>query len=305
MKNNYLYELLKENEKKLITFGGQLDVNAIVKLLEENACCSLPCKVEDTVYKLCPRSEGCGYCPEDLEKCKCEACYAGGCAYGIFTDANQLATIPTMAIVEVTVTNGNIYEVLKYWNTLYFKTVPDAEEGKQSYYAALEGKTNEERFANYEKWLEGRGLRFSELMNHTTPDEEFERYLAMSYSRICYAVDCDDSFKQEFELVLQCNGINGILETLVYKHLSTGRYLCLTNREPYNTTGKVCEVVLFQSVDLSNYKTDAPYLLCDLIDTLTSMLFVHYYCGGIVETAEKKEALWFREKKIIGGEQNG
>lgn len=288
MSNNYfLYELLNKNKENLISFGGEVDVNAIVKLLKENNFCQLPFKVGDTVFKLFDKNK-----PENQD------------TENIINSVEDLATVPTMAFMPVEVTDSNYLLVLNQWNVLFFATEEEASDGKQDFYIALEGKTAEERYENYVKWLDNRKLKMSKITRLSTPDEDFESYLSMSYSNICYAFDCDDSFQQEFEIALQCNALNGLLDTLVYKHLSTGRYLCLTNRGPYNVTGKVCEVVLFQSFDLSDYKNDAPHFLCELIESLTSMLFVHYYCGGIIETDGKKEAIWFREK-IVGGEQNG
>ncbi|MDE6019384.1 MAG: hypothetical protein K2H01_00080, partial [Ruminococcus sp.] len=113
MKDKTLYELLSANKENLINFGGQVDVNAIVKLLADNYYCKMPCKVGDTVYKLCPTDK--------VSECSfsggsCETCNSDGCVYGLINNANQLAVIPTLTDVPFRVTNDNIFIVMKYWN---------------------------------------------------------------------------------------------------------------------------------------------------------------------------------------------
>lgn len=281
MSNNYsLYELLKENSKNLITFGGQLDIPAMIKLLTDNNYCKLPCVAGDVVYKLCNQAiANCKDCPFDSAK---------GCDCGLISSPDALLTIPICNIYPYEVTDDNIFNVLMYWDTLYFASEEMAENGKKSLYAALEGETAEDRFVNYKMWLTGRKIRFSELMHYTTPDEEFETLLKSGYDEIEYRLNNEPSFVEATEMLLNEDDFK------VYRHIPSDRCFCLDRRPPY-TFGRVVEVVCFQSIDVGDYQNDESYQLTELVNTLSSMLFVSHYCGGY-NHSKKTEILWFRER---------
>ncbi len=299
-KNYSLYELLNKNKENLINFGGEVDVNTIVKLLAENNFCQLPFKVGDIVYKLCEKKQ-LDLCGGIVDATVCEGCFSFPCLSGFISGEEDLAVMPILSYIPFKVNDINFTAVLDYWNILYFATEEEASDGKQDLYVALEGKTAKERFENYVNWLDNRKLKMSEITRLSTPDDEFENYLHKDFSDVCYAVDNDESFNQNFKFILQCEkaGTN-VLEALVYKHIPSGRYLCLDRKEP-NISGRVCEVEVITSISYTSPEELGP----ESTRKVMRMAFEPYFCGGhIVLDDNDKAMVWFKERTLIGGEQN-
>lgn len=284
MKDKTLYELLSANKENLINFGGQVDVNAIVKLLADNYYCKMPCKVGDTVYKLCPMDKVNKVSECYLSGGSCKNCDSDGCVYGFINKASQLSVIPPLISVPLRVTNDNIFIVMKYWNILYFKTEEDAKSGIDSYYSALEGKTAEERFTNYCKWCDSRKLKMSEVAELTTPDDDFAELISKGYDEVEYYLENTEDIDMVTELLLKKDSFR------VYKHISSNRYFCMDKRKS-NVLGRVCEVELLYAVSYC----EPEELKSEELDKLIELSMTPCFCSGKNYDGDAYNLYWFKK----------
>lgn len=129
------------------------DITDIINdTMRENVyCVEIPCKVGDTVYKICPKCS-------DKHNGSCKNCAWSGCLrnsacdIGVRVYQDGSFTNHELQIVEKTVYGNNISGIYDLWNIQYFATPEDAEKAKNEYEVIRNIDDYTERYAEYCKW---------------------------------------------------------------------------------------------------------------------------------------------------------
>ena len=121
----------------------------------------LPCKVGDTVYKICPK------CNElhngSCEHCAWHGCFMGGCEVGVRVYGDGSYTNKELQIMPCKVNDSNFITILKSWNIMYFRTIEDTKSAMIEYDEIRSIEDRKERVLAYDKWDDNRRFSYSFL----------------------------------------------------------------------------------------------------------------------------------------------
>ena len=148
-------ELMKEAETtviKLLKERISLDVTEWLGIyadhLLKNNVNILPCKVGETVYKICPKCN-----PNHNGSCKHCAwcgCFMNGCDIGVKVYSDGSHSNYELQIVPYKVKENSFITIIKYWNIMFFSNAEEAEKAKNEYNQI---RNIEDRKTRYEKYL--------------------------------------------------------------------------------------------------------------------------------------------------------
>ena len=116
----------------------------------------LPCKVGDTVYKICPKCNPNhnGTC----RNCAWGGCFIGACDVGVGVYGDGSYTKHPLQIVKKTVRAEAITKIIDYWNIMYFASEEKAAIALKEYDNIRLTEDRHERKAAYDKWHESRKI---------------------------------------------------------------------------------------------------------------------------------------------------
>lgn len=119
---------------------------------------ALPCKIGDTVYKICPK------CNDDHNG-SCKGCAWNGClsyycdvGVGVWSDGSYHEG--ELQIVPYKVGETRLVGILRHWNIMFFATPDEAEKAMGEYDEIRRTEDRHERYAKYLSWVENREVRF-------------------------------------------------------------------------------------------------------------------------------------------------
>ena len=158
-----LIELLKETFEytrgTCIDFDESAEINA--DNLLANGVIVPPCKVGQTVYKICPK------CNKDhngtCERCAWRGCHMTGCDVGVRVWRGGSHGEYDLQIVPRKVTENSIITIFEWWNIMYFATEEEANTAKEEYDAIRKIADRNERYETYKAWEEKREMRYAFL----------------------------------------------------------------------------------------------------------------------------------------------
>lgn len=116
----------------------------------------VPCKVDDTVYKICP------ICNPD-HKGSCKFCAWGGCdvacdvGVGVYSDGSYNKS--PLQIVERKAYDKAITKIFDWWNIMYFANREQAAVALKEYDAIRSIEDRQARVAAFNKWYESRKIQ--------------------------------------------------------------------------------------------------------------------------------------------------
>lgn len=142
---------LEEENKKLNKEMHALAKNAIV----------LPCKVGQTVYKICPKcnERHSGSC----EHCAWRGCIGYGCDIGVRVYSDGSYNKHDLQIVPRKVSRYTIVTILELWNIMYFATEEEALAAMTEYDAIRKIEDRHERYEAYKAWEAKREMHYAFL----------------------------------------------------------------------------------------------------------------------------------------------
>lgn len=150
-----LTKLIKEAQERYIYAEEQ------AQYLMENGVIVPPCKVGDTVYKICPK------CNEhhngNCKNCAWRGCIGSGCDIGVRVYSDGSYNEHPLQIVQYKVTENRFVTILKYWNVMYFSNAEHAEKAKTEYDEIRNVADRKERYKRYLMWEESREQHYSFL----------------------------------------------------------------------------------------------------------------------------------------------
>lgn len=121
----------------------------------------IPCKVGQTVYKICPK------CNKDhngsCERCAWRGCFMTGCDVGVrvFFDGSHGGY--DLQIVPYKVTEHRFVTIIKFWNIMFFASTEEAETAKAEYDAIRKIEDRHERYEAYKVWATKREKHYAFL----------------------------------------------------------------------------------------------------------------------------------------------
>lgn len=125
-------------------------VTDIADYLLANGVNILPCKIGDTVYKICPK------CNEwhnaSCEHCAWRGCHMTGCDIGVRVYSGGSYNELPLQIVPRYVSKGSFVTVCELWNTMYFATEEEANTAKEEYEAIRNIQDRNERYEAFKAW---------------------------------------------------------------------------------------------------------------------------------------------------------
>jgi hypothetical protein len=133
----------------------------IADYLIENGATVIPCKVSDTVYKICPKCN-----PNHNGSCKhCawSGCHPAGCDVGVRVYSDGSFNEKEKQIVPYVVTANRLMTILKYWNVMFFATPEEAEKAKDEYVEICKTKDSDDRHYKYLEWESSREIHWNFL----------------------------------------------------------------------------------------------------------------------------------------------
>lgn len=120
-----------------------------------------PCKVGQTVYKICPK------CNEhhngSCERCAWRGCFMTGCDVGVRVYEGGSCGDYKLQIVPRKVTENSIITIFELWNIMYFATEEEATGAKEEYDAIRKIEDRHERYETYKAWETKRETRYAFL----------------------------------------------------------------------------------------------------------------------------------------------
>ena len=130
--------------------------------LINNGVTILPCKVGQTVYKICPkcndRHDG------SCKHCAWSGCHMTGCDVGVRVYSDGSHNDKPLQIVPRKVTKNNFVNTLEHWNLMYFATEDEARTAMTEYDAIRKIEDKDERYAAYKAWEKEREIVFPFLI---------------------------------------------------------------------------------------------------------------------------------------------
>ena len=128
---------------------------------DRNRFIELPCKVEQMVYKICPKcNEGhSGSC----KNCAWRGCLGYGCDIGVRVYSDGSFNKHELQIVPSRVTAHNIITIFKLWNIMYFATEEEANTAKEEYDAIRKIEDRKKRYRTYKAWQTKREKHYAFL----------------------------------------------------------------------------------------------------------------------------------------------
>ena len=122
----------------------------------------LPCKIGDTVYKICPKCNDLhnGSC----EHCAWRGCCVTGCDVGVRVYADGSHNNKELQIVPYKANENNFITILKLWNIMYFKTIEDTKVAMLEYNEIRNIEDRAERYMTYNRWNDNRKFSYSFLV---------------------------------------------------------------------------------------------------------------------------------------------
>jgi hypothetical protein len=124
----------------------------------------LPCKVGQTVYKICPkcndRHDG------SCNHCAWSGCHMTGCDIGVRVYSDGSCGDKPLQIVPRKVTKNNFVTTLEYWNLMYFATEDKARTAMSEYDTIRKIEDRNERYAAYKEWEKARACTFPFLIEN-------------------------------------------------------------------------------------------------------------------------------------------
>lgn len=165
-----LIDLLKSNHKaeQLRQMGiaiGKYEDDCVEAMLADfllaNGVIVPPCKVGQTVYKICPK------CNErhngSCEHCAWGGCIMSGCDIGVRVCSDGSYGEYNLQIVPRKVTKYDIITVFELWNIMYFATEEEAYAAKEEYVTIRNIQDRHERYDAYKTWKAKREKNYSFL----------------------------------------------------------------------------------------------------------------------------------------------
>lgn len=115
----------------------------------------LPCKIGDTVYKICPK------CSQNhngsCQNCAWVGC-AGGCDVGVGVWGDGSFNELRLQIVEKKIWESGFVKIVNLWNIQYFATKEEAEIALKEYDFIRKISDRKERKKQYDLWEEKRSI---------------------------------------------------------------------------------------------------------------------------------------------------
>ena len=120
-----------------------------------------PCKVGQTVYKLCPKcnERHSGSCMN----CAWSGCHMMGCDVGVGVYSDGSHGNYDLQIVPRKVSEYSIITIFKWWNIMYFATEEEATAAKEKYDAIRKIADRHERYEAYKAWEAKRETHYAFL----------------------------------------------------------------------------------------------------------------------------------------------
>lgn len=110
----------------------------------------IPCKVGQTVYKICPK------CNEkhngSCDHCAWRGCFMTGCDVGVRVYFDGSNGDYNLQIIPYKVSENRFVTIIKYWNIMFFATAEEAETAKSEYDTIRKIEDRQERYKTYKEW---------------------------------------------------------------------------------------------------------------------------------------------------------
>lgn len=109
-----------------------------------------PCKVGQTVYKICPKCND--RHNESCEHCAWCGCNSSGCDIGVKVYSDGSYNEKTLQIVPRKVTPHTIITIFELWGIMYFATEEEANAAKAEYDTIRNIQDRRKRYKKYKEW---------------------------------------------------------------------------------------------------------------------------------------------------------